>query len=489
MSLRSTLALAAFALPLVAAAPLACSSSEDAPATDGDAGADAKRKPAPAPEPEEYDATPVDDGWGRVDAGPTSPLTTIDLGVVSTGTEKTFDLPKGALGFNVVAIGRGRDLGIKDIKSPSGELVHKDFTPFNGSHPTTNSLFGGVASAGVPASNHPKAMPDLEPGKWSVTFTGDNAKAKVRVQTTPDGQFHGGVLDVRLFIPDGVKVGGTVVTAATARTEYNVRSRVDAFFDAFERLFGIGRGNVEIFALPTVYKQAGDAVIEAFTQTAPAGDAQALNIILTQPTRDQSWWGIAGGIPGAATVSGTAQSAVALATMSYAGARAEGMVLAHEAGHFLGLNHTTEFGSEAFDPLEDTPQCERMDELNFRSCPDYKNLMHAASSGALEASPLQVRVVRGSPVYHAFLSGAPKQITAPAPAFDAGKELGGIFGHPGVAPDAVESAVLATLCGAPGHGPVTLARVPRAELEALARRPGVESIVRNAATKALTRLR
>lgn len=472
------------ALSISALAPLACSSSGDGAAPSDDAGTDARKRP-PVDEPTpEVDAGPIDDGWGRVDAGPTSPLTTIDLGAVNAGEEKTFDVPAGTVGFNIVASGRGRDLAVRDIKSPSGGFVHKDRVPFNGSHESSMTLFGSVASAGVPVSNHVKAMPKVETGRWGVTMTGEGVRAKVRVQKTPDGEFHGGVLDLNVFIPDGVKIGGTAITAQTARAEYNVRARIDSFFDSFERLFGIGRGNVEFYPLDAKYVRAGDSVIEAWTETYVAGDGQALNLVITQPTQDQGWWGIAGGIPGAATVTGTPQSGIALATMSYAGGRAEGMVLAHEAGHFMGLNHTSEFGGQGFDPLEDTPQCVGMDDLNFRSCPDFKNLMHAVSSGANEASPLQVRVVRGSPIYRAFLTGAPPAARAPAP-FDAAAELGGIFGHPGVAPTSAEAALLATMCGAPGHGRVDLTHVPRAMLEEIAGRPTAEPLVRSAARRAL----
>jgi hypothetical protein len=82
--------------------------------------------------------------------------------------------------------------------------------------------------------------------------------------------------------------------------------------------------------------------------------------------------GIDGTIPGPGTFSGTVQSgaAVSAANLRFAPARCAGglslscgadqtaYIAAHEAGHFLGLYHTTESTGDAFDPLDDTFQCQ-----------------------------------------------------------------------------------------------------------------------------------
>jgi hypothetical protein len=82
--------------------------------------------------------------------------------------------------------------------------------------------------------------------------------------------------------------------------------------------------------------------------------------------------GVDGTIPGPSTFGGTGASGAAVSTQNLrwgrssctgggfrigCGADETAYVLAHEAGHFLGLYHVTEAGGTAFDPLRDTPMC------------------------------------------------------------------------------------------------------------------------------------
>jgi hypothetical protein len=84
--------------------------------------------------------------------------------------------------------------------------------------------------------------------------------------------------------------------------------------------------------------------------------------------------GIDGTIPGPATVGGTVASGAAVATADLragktacaaspntlsinCGADETAYIIAHEAGHFLGLYHTTEAEGTLFDPLSLTPPC------------------------------------------------------------------------------------------------------------------------------------
>lgn len=51
-----------------------------------------------------------------------------------------------------------------------------------------------------------------------------------------------------------------------------------------------------------------------------------------------------------------------------------GLSLAHEIAHLLGLFHTSEFYTTAYDSLADTPQCEAASQTQ-NNCPDASNLM------------------------------------------------------------------------------------------------------------------
>src|SRR5262245_21064285 len=69
------------------------------------------------------------DGQGANPSGGTHvdtvPLTVIDLGEVTAGEPVSFDIPPGALGFNVAVEGWGV-VGVESLSSPSGELVATD---------------------------------------------------------------------------------------------------------------------------------------------------------------------------------------------------------------------------------------------------------------------------------------------------------------------------------------------------------------------------
>jgi hypothetical protein len=103
--------------------------------------------------------------------------------------------------------------------------------------------------------------------------------------------------------------------------------------------------------------------------------ATAINLFLVESIRSSATQtttvGVDGNIPGPSTVPGTLYGGAAVSAADLragspcagtspqpsCGADAVAYVAAHEAGHWLGLFHTTEEFGETFDPIADTPTC------------------------------------------------------------------------------------------------------------------------------------
>jgi len=107
-----------------------------------------------------------------------------------------------------------------------------------------------------------------------------------------------------------------------------------------------------------------DDMAELFRMSSQAGN-NYLNLFFVMDLGDFGVLGIAGAIPGP-VASGTSSSGVVINTfggftrMSSGDLVMQGNTMAHEVGHYLGLYHTTEDNGVIFDPISDTPECNRM---------------------------------------------------------------------------------------------------------------------------------
>jgi len=152
-----------------------------------------------------------------------------------------------------------------------------------------------------------------------------------------------------------------------------------AVIDEFKRLFGetdINIGEIVIRELtgPTasslsfidLYNDPNnnglpDGMEELFEMSSGA-DKQYLNVFFVNAIFPLGVIGLSSSINGPA-VNGTAKSGVLINTLggfrnkSEADMKTQGETIAHEAGHYLGLYHTTEKNGHDFDPFADTPEC------------------------------------------------------------------------------------------------------------------------------------
>ena len=169
-----------------AASPAVVSVVTDAGAETGpkDASVDADAAPAKVPLPDS--------------------ATVVDLGLRTTGELVTFPIPAGTLGFQLVVQAPDEDalVRIDRLVSPSGQVLFEEGKPRGTELPTAEGF--GWATAAVPQSDVYSKSP-VESGVFSAKVFGEVSGRVLRVslvlQKTKDGFFHGGELDLHVYVP------------------------------------------------------------------------------------------------------------------------------------------------------------------------------------------------------------------------------------------------------------------------------------------------
>jgi hypothetical protein len=338
-------------------------------------------------------------GEGGIGGAPPIPaLVETDYGQVEVGATLAFDVPPGTLGITTVIRPPGSyDLvGVETLAPPAGPPLITDY-----SIPGTSWQYAwyGITVLGIPQSDAAAAMPPM-PGLWQMTLGApeggvNGAQVSVWRRQTVDGAFHGGLLDVNVFIAGG------------ATTEGYMSELLAASYSGYA---GIELGQVTFHEIDPSFEIIDSAfqLFEALEETAGANGKPALNVIaVSLLTGDlEGAGGVAAGIPGTGLHHGSHASGIV--QMVFHDPALDRVVLRHEGGHLAGLFHTTEIEGGFADALDDTPVCPDVEGM-LESCPDAVNVMFPYGGAGDAFSPKQERVIQGSSLYRGIVEagGAP----------------------------------------------------------------------------------
>lgn len=314
--------------------------------------------------------------------------------------------------------GIGDFVFVSEVKDPQGNVLYSvdsgdDLSnPFLVGPPIRPMTFGAATHMVLPQSD----MKNQARGKYTfrIAAEGNPRSRQHRSEVTvvrrlvDEGTLY---LDLNLFFVKG--------SGLSSNDLENLEPALKMAFDVFEEV-GIQRGEVAAFDINApeaewVDMEAigsnDDAIRKLVQRSSAAKNSRALNLFFV-PEIGGSFGTVLGlsmGLPGALTVKGSNSSGVVISVAGHETAdglmlELLGLTMAHEAGHFMGLFHTSEaMEGMGHDIIEDTPECvvETGGAFEIRdpaNCPDSDNLMFWAGDTGGSFSPGQGQVLRSSVV-------------------------------------------------------------------------------------------
>ena len=299
--------------------------------------------------------------------------------MVEGGASEPFsvDLPEDVLSLTVLLIEPGERslLAVTHLTGPDGQRLVDPMPPgyepsprdqlvgpFPGAFHSPNRVAPtAIGFGGMLAPNNPDVA--LTPGEWTLRIGGAGAQSGQPAVTVVEvitvikrgPRLPGcGRLPVHLFF-----TGARGWTADTGPDDPDLQQAINRMRSAYAGV-GISLG-------PITYDDV-DAPQMVDATGGPGSELHALFALNTYPTGVGVFFvdrltspfgggigGVSGGVPGPTLHPETPHSGVVVATAIEPSPEAIGRVMAHEAGHFLGLFHTVEF-TGLVDQIEDTPE-------------------------------------------------------------------------------------------------------------------------------------
>lgn len=189
-------------------------------------------------------------------------------------------------------------------------------------------------------------------------------------------------LDLNIYLVGLDELDLSSGTADSHGDFQEVLSSVDTIFGQADlsidnvRYFDLPQDAVEAYRVIHDYYDLYELIAHSQSPGDGRDDKLSLNIFVVERFTDGTV-GLAMGIPGAAGLHESHVSGLGISG-EYIGIDGDhnlftGVVMAHEIGHFLGLFHTSETDGVHFDNLDDTPECDNINQS--WNCPDAQNLM------------------------------------------------------------------------------------------------------------------
>ncbi|RAL23701.1 hypothetical protein DL240_05960 [Lujinxingia litoralis] len=200
----------------------------------------------------------------------------------------------------------------------------------------------------------------LNPGTYTVRFWAEDptqVRVHAMIKRGPSSP-QGGSLPVTFWFAEQ-----NILSAATAQSDEDFQYALNIMRQIYANI-GIALG-------PIFYRDVGgtlgrqlaapqddEVLCRGMRQVATAGNLPGINLLMFDDAPGMTILGLSCGLPGAPSRPGVVRSG---ATAALAYLRSDPDVfaetIAHEAGHYLGLFHTTERTGTDHDPLDDTPEC------------------------------------------------------------------------------------------------------------------------------------
>lgn len=358
--------------------------------------------------PDQGNGDQTDGGDG--DATPPSfdDLRIVGLGTAPAGISEftvTVQEGEGSFLFSARSSAINEQIAIVQVLGPSGEdmLVTLEFALAN----------SGEVSALIPMT----AATPLPPGEYTISVEANVATTgSVIFKRATNGVAQ--VMDVTIWV--ATSSDEVADAAGRATVEQIWRNTGAAVFSPFG--LSIGRitfrdpsaAVVQQYATLSLPTGGPDTALRELCSAIgqDLGEDRTLHFVLVDRIVDPAdlegiTLGIAAGLPGATVITGTNTSCVVVSgNDADFGVTVAGQATTawHEAGHLLGLSHTSESDGTEFDFIADTPECPISFDTNGdgtverTECPDGENFMFHNTEGT-DASLGQAFLMRGNPLF------------------------------------------------------------------------------------------